>query len=106
MTLRQLLNERFGATIYCLVRGTQVRSLALQGDYVDLRTADGAEVAILADEQLGYEPWFMDRGSIFVKSCNAGVIKLCTEGDRITLDDGTTTAVIWDDGTKSLRRAS
>jgi len=106
MTLRQLLNERLDATIHCLVRGTQVRALALQGDYVDLRTADGNEIAIHADELLVYEPWFMDRGSVLVKSCDAGVIKLCTEGDRVVLEDGTETSVLWDDTTKSLRRAS
>jgi hypothetical protein len=106
MTLRQLLNERLGASIHCLVRGTKVRELALVGDLVDLRAADGAEVAISADEQLIYEPWCLDRGSILVKSYDAGVIKLCTEGDRIVLDDGTATAVLWDANTKSLRRAS
>lgn len=106
MTLRQLLNERLGAAIHCLVRGTQVRTLALHGDYVDLRAGDGNEVAIHADETLVYESWFMDRGSILVKSCDAGVIKLCTEADRIVLDDGTETSVRWDDSTQSLRRAA
>lgn len=106
MTLRQLLNERLGARIYCLVRGAQVRTLVLNGDYVDLRAGDGTEVAIRADELLAYEPWFMDRGSVLVKSCDAGVIKLCTEGDRVVLEDGTETSVLWDDMTKSLRRAS
>lgn len=106
MTLRQLLNERLGATIHCVVRGTKVRDLTLHGDYVDLRAADGAEVAIHADELLVYEPWVMDRGSILVKSCDAGVIKLCTEGDRIVLEDGVETSVLWDHSTVSLRRAS
>jgi hypothetical protein len=106
MTLRQLLNARLGATIHCLVRGTKVRTLALHGDYVDLRAGDGTEVAIHADELLAYEAWIMDRGSVLVKSCDAGTIKLCTEGDRIILDDGTETTVLWDDHTKSLRRAA
>lgn len=106
MTLRQLLNERLGATIHCLISKTQVRALALHGDYVDLRTADGTEVAIHADETLVYEAWFMDRGSILVKSCDAGVIKLCTEGDRVLLEDGTETSVIWNGGNQQLRRAS
>jgi hypothetical protein len=106
MTLRQLLNERLGASIHCLVTGNQVRTLALSGDYVDLRSGDGNEVAILADEPLVYEAWCMDRGSILVKSCDDGMIKLCTEGDRIVLEDGVETTVAWDDHTQRLWRAS
>lgn len=104
MTLRQLLNERLAATVRCLVTGNQVRMLVLSGDYVDLRAGDGTEVAICADEPLVYEPWFMDRGSILIKSCDAGIIKLCTEGDRVVLDDDTETSVSWDGA--ELRRAS
>ena len=88
MTLRELLNERFGAQISCAATGRVVRNLALVGDYVDLRTADGSTVAILADETLIYEAWFMDRGSVLVKSCDDGVVKLCTEFDLVTLEDG------------------
>lgn len=104
MTLRQLLNERLGAAIFCRIRGDQVRTLVLSGDYVDLRAADGNEVAICADEPLVYEAWFMDRGSVLVKSCDDGMIKLCTEGDRIVLEDGTETTVLWEGD--ALRRAS
>lgn len=106
MTLRQLLNERLSASIFCLVHGTQVRTLVLQGDYVNLRAGDGSEVAILADEPLTFEEWCMDRGSILVRSCDAGVIKLCTEGDKIVLEDGTETCILWDYNTKVLRRAA
>jgi hypothetical protein len=104
MTLRELLNERSSAEISCAVTGRVVRNLTLAGDYVDLRTVDGTTVAILADETLVYEAsraeharregldrwisWFMDRGSVLVKSCDQGVIKLCTEFDLVALEDG------------------
>lgn len=102
MTLRELLNERSGAQISCAATGRVVRDLALVGDYVDLRTADGSTVAILADETLVYEAWFMDRGSVLVKSCDDGVIKLCTELDLVTLEDGVVCALEFVNG--ALRR--
>ncbi len=92
-TIRTLMNERRGATIHCAMTGTQVRTLAITGDYCDLRAGDGTEVAIHIDTPLQYEQWFMDRGSVLVKSCDAGVIKLCTEFDLLRYDDGTEVAV-------------
>lgn len=93
MTLRTLMNERLGATIHCAMTGAKVRTLAINGDYCDLRAGDGTEVAIHIDTPLTYEQWFMDRGSVLVKSCDDGVIKLCTECDLLRYDDGTEVAI-------------
>lgn len=88
MTLRELLGNSLCAQISCAVTGNVVRNLTLAGPYVDLRCADGSRALIPADEALVYEPWFMDRGSVLVKSESHGVIKLCTEFDRVKLEDG------------------
>lgn len=90
-TLRILLGTCQSATISCLVTHQLVRTLVLTPDSptVDIRCADGTEVAVMADEPLRYEGWFFDRGSILVRSVDHGVIKLCTEEDPVTREDGT-----------------
>jgi len=88
MTLRDLLAKSVSAQISCAFTGQVVRHLTLAGPIVDLRAADGTRVLISADEPLVYEAWFMDRGSVLVKSESHGVIKLCTEFDLVKLDDG------------------
>lgn len=82
------MNERQSATIRCMYTGATVRTLVVMGDYCDLRAGDGTEVALHLDETLTYQPWLMDRGSILIKSCDAGMIKLCTECDTIVYEDG------------------
>lgn len=96
MTLRELLCGLPSAHIHCVVTGAVVRTLVADGDYCDLRAGDGSEVAIRLDEPLTFEPWFMDRGSILVKSCDAGVIKLCTEGDLLHLEDDAAFTILHD----------
>ena len=93
MTLRDLLAKSLSAQIACAFTGQVVRHLTLAGPFVDLRAADGTRVLISADEPLVYESWFMDRGSVLVKSETRGVIKLCTEFDLVKLDDGSVCAL-------------
>ena len=106
MTLRELLAKSLSAKISCAVTGDVVRQLTLSGPHVHLRAGDGTQVLIDADETLHYEPWFMDRGSVLVTSCNHGLIKLCTEFDLVTLDDGTSVSLTWDDGSVCLQRSA
>lgn len=96
MTLRELLHGLPSAHIHCAMTGNVVRTLVADGDYCDLKAGDGTEVAIRLDEPFTFEPWFMDRGSVLVRSCDAGVIKLCTEGDFIHLDDDAAFALMFD----------
>lgn len=99
MTLRDLLGKSLSAQISCAVRGGVVRDLTLAGPYVDLRAADGTRAMIAADEPLVYEPWFMDRGSVLVRSSTHGLVKLCTELDLVKLEDGTVCALEFDGDT-------
>jgi hypothetical protein len=98
MTLRDLLGKSLSAQISCAMTGDVVRHLTLSGSLVDLRAADGSRAVIDADATLVYEPWFMDRGSVLVKS-SRGVIKLCTELDTVKLDDGSVCALEFSDDT-------
>lgn len=81
------------------MRGGVVRNLTIAGPYVDLQAADGSRAMIGADEPLVYEPWFMDRGSVLVRSSTHGMVKLCTELDLVKLDDGTVCALEFVDET-------
>jgi hypothetical protein len=95
-TIKSLLGSAQRAEIICAVNNTVVRTLRLVNDELYVFAADGDYVRV-PDTTCGiYEPWFMDRGSILFQA-PLGTVKLCTEFDRIRLEDGTETTITADD---------
>ncbi len=90
-----LMNGEKHATITCLIKNQVVRELTVDGENVTINPGTGYPLlTIPLSTPILYEPWSMDRGSlVFEHPDFLPHAKICTEGDLLTFDDGTTLAI-------------
>lgn len=96
LTFRHLLAGHSTAEVKCLIKGTVVRRLRVEGDRVEV-DALIVKVWVGLDDRIDFTPWVFDRGNLNF-ACNvvpAGQkAKLCTEADIIAYPDGTTASIV------------
>jgi hypothetical protein len=101
-TFKDLMKNHHGATIICGLTGKVVRRLAVIGDILDIDAITDS-IGVSMDTTIGFDKWFMDRGSLtFASSEVPQGCKLCTEYDRIVFEDDTGGTIVIDHVTRDI----